>query len=77
MSEKAQAIARLVIALVGLCLVLLIAFDVVEASKLTTAVVSVVAILTEVEAWWRNNNVTDNAQQAQKYKNHLDSMGSE
>jgi hypothetical protein len=75
MTERVQAVSRLVAALLALAFVLLIAFDVIDAEKLTTAVFAVLAIGTEVVAWWRNNNVTKNAQEAQKYKNHLDSMG--
>jgi hypothetical protein len=76
-NQRVQALSRLAAGLLALAFVLLIAFDVIDAEKLTTAVFAVLAIGTEVMGWWYNNNMTKNAQESQKYKRHLDSMGSE
>jgi hypothetical protein len=77
MNERIQAFMRLAVALLALAMVLLIAFDMLDAEKLTTAVFAVLAIATECVAWWRNNNVTENAQQAQKYLEHLNCFDAE
>jgi uncharacterized membrane protein YqjE len=77
MNERLKAFSNLAIALAWMALVLLIMFDVVDVNKLTAAIAAATAISTEVYVWWKNNNVTKNAQEAQKYKIHLDSMGSE
>ena len=67
MSEKAKAFARLAVALFALALVFLIAFGVIDADSLTMAVTAVLAIGSEILAWWKNNNVTSEAIEAQKY----------
>ena len=71
MSERTKAFGRLAVALFALALVFLIAFGVIDADALTAAVAAVLAIATEVLAWWKNNNVTKNAQIAQEYLNEL------
>lgn len=71
MSERTKAFARLAVALGALALVFLIAFGVIDADALTMAVTAVLAIGSEVLAWWKNNNVTTNAQAAQVYLNEL------
>lgn len=75
MSERVKAFSRLAVALVMLALVLLIAFGVIDADALTMAVTAVLAIATEIVAWWKNNNVTENAQMAQEYFDSLNKMG--
>ena len=75
MNERVQAFSRLAAALIMLTLVLLIAFGVIDADALTMAVTAVLAIATEIVAWWKNNNVTKNAQIAQEYFDSLNKMG--
>lgn len=77
MTERVQALLRLGAMLLAFALVLLIAFGVLDANAFIAAVAVVLKVAADVVAWWKNNNMTDNAQQSQKYKNHLDSMGSE
>lgn len=67
MSERAKAFARLAVALLALALVFLIALGVIDADALTVAVSAVLAIGTEILAWWKNNNVTKEAIKAQGY----------
>lgn len=64
--EQVKAIATLGVALFALALVFAIAFGAVDADALTGAVAAVLAIGTTVVAWWRNNNVTQAAQDAQQ-----------
>lgn len=64
--EQIKAIATLGVALAALALVFAIAFGAVDADALTGAVAAVLAIGSTVVAWWRNNNVTEAAQDAQK-----------
>lgn len=75
MSERTKAFVRLGLALLWLAVVFLIAFDVIDADKLTTAVAAGLAIGTELIAWWKNNNVTKNAQLAQGYLRELNEYG--
>ncbi len=69
--EQIKAISTLAVALGALALVFAITFGAVDADALTSAVAAVLAIGTTVVAWWRNNNVTEAAQDAQKV---LDSL---
>lgn len=69
--EQIKAIGTLAVALGALALVFAITFGAVDADALTSAVAAVLAIGTTVVAWWRNNNVTEAAQDAQKV---LDSL---
>lgn len=69
--EQIKAVATLAVALFALALVFAIAFGAIDADALTGAVTAVLAIGSTVVAWWRNNNVTEAAQDAQKY---LDSL---
>lgn len=71
--EQIKAISTLAVALGALALVFAITFGAVDADALTSAVAAVLAIGTTVVAWWRNNNVTEAAQDAQRY---LDSLSS-
>lgn len=69
--EQIKAISTLAVALGALALVFAITFGAVDADALTSAVAAVLAIGTTVVAWWRNNNMTEAAQDAQKV---LDSL---
>lgn len=69
--EQIKAIATLTIALFALALVFAITFGVIDADALTGAVAAVLAIGTTLVAWWRNNNVTQAAQDAQKVLNDI------
>lgn len=71
--EQVKAIATLAVSLGALGLVFAITFGAVDADALTGAVAAVLAIGTTVVAWWRNNNMTEAAQDAQRY---LDSLNS-
>lgn len=64
--EQIKAIATLAVALFALALVFAITFGAIDADALTGAVAAVLAIGSTVVAWWRNNNVTEAAQDAQK-----------
>ena len=64
--EQVKAIATLGVALAALTLVFAITFGAVDADALAGAVAAVLAIGSTVVAWWRNNNVTEAAQDAQK-----------
>lgn len=64
--EQVKAIATLGVALFALALVFAITFGAIDADALTGAVAAVLAIGSTVVAWWRNNNVTEAAQEAQK-----------
>lgn len=64
--EQIKAIATLGVALAALALVFAITFGAIDADALTGAVAAVLAIGSTVVAWWRNNNVTEAAQDAQK-----------
>lgn len=64
--EQIKAIATLGVALFALALVFAITFGAIDADALTGAVAAVLAIGSTVVAWWRNNNVTEAAQEAQK-----------
>lgn len=66
MNEKTKAFATLGVSLAALALVFAITFGAIDADALTGAVAAVLAIGTTVVAWWRNNNVTEAAQEAQK-----------
>ena len=66
MNEKTKAFATLAVALSALALVFLIAFGVIDADALAKAVTAVLAIGTTLVAWWRNNNVTEAAQEGQR-----------
>lgn len=69
--EQIKAIGTLAVALGALGLVFAITFGAVDADALTSAVAAVLAIGTTVVAWWRNNNVTEAAQDAQRYLDGL------
>ena len=69
--EQIKAISTLAVALGALALVFAITFGAVDADALTSAVAAVLAIGTTVVAWWRNNNVTESAQDAQRYLDGL------
>lgn len=69
--EQIKAIATLGVALAALALVFAITFGAVDADALTGAVAAVLAIGSTVVAWWRNNNVTEAAQDAQKVLDNL------
>lgn len=71
MCEKKKAFATLGAALLALALVFAIAFGAIDADALTGAVAAVLAIGSTVVAWWRNNNVTAEAQKAQEYLDGL------
>ena len=67
--EKARAIATLVIVCaVNVCNVLGYAVDAEPWVNAATSVLSVIAI---VYAWWKNQNVTPQAQKAQVYLDEL------
>ena len=65
------ALGTLAVALGALGLVFAITFGAIDPDALTGAVAAVLAIGTTVVAWWRNNNMTEAAQDAQKV---LDSL---
>lgn len=69
--EQIKAIATLGVALAALALVFAITFGAIDADALTGAVAAVLAIGSTVVAWWRNNNVTEAAQDAQKVLDNL------
>lgn len=69
--EQIKAIATLGVALFALALVFAIAFGAIDADALTGAVAAVLAIGTTLVAWWRNNNVTEAAQAAQKVLDNI------
>lgn len=69
--EQVKAIATLCVALGALALVFAITFGAVDADALTGAVAAVLAIGSTVVAWWRNNNVTQAAQDAQQVLDQL------
>lgn len=69
--EQVKAIATLGVALAALALVFAIAFGAVDADALTAAVAAVLAIGSTIAAWWRNNNVTQAAQDAQQVLDRL------
>lgn len=69
--EQVKAIATLSVALFALALVFAIAFGAIDADALTGAVAAVLAIGSTVVAWWRNNNVTQAAQDAQQVLDQL------
>ena len=69
--EQIKAIGTLAVALGALGLVFAITFGAIGPDALTGAVAAVLAIGTTVVAWWRNNNMTEAAQDAQKV---LDSL---
>lgn len=71
MREKAKALGLLAAVLLAFAFVLLIAFGVVDADALTEAVAAVLAAAGLVWSWWRNNNVTEEAQEAQRYLDDL------
>lgn len=67
MNERTKAIVTLIVVILCLSLVLCITFGVINADDLTKAVTAVLAIASTIFAWWRNNNVTENAIKAQEY----------
>lgn len=69
--EQIKAIATLGVALAALALVFAITFGAIDADALTGAVAAVLAIGSTVVAWWRNNNVTEAAQDAQKVLDNI------
>lgn len=69
--EQIKAIATLGVALFALALVFAITFGAIDADALTGAVAAVLAIGSTVVAWWRNNNVTEAAQAAQKVLDNI------
>ena len=69
--EQIKAIGTLAVALGALGLVFAITFGAIDPAALTGAVAAVRAIGPTVVAWWRNNNMTEAAQDAQKV---LDSL---
>lgn len=69
--EQIKAIATLGVALAALALVFAITFGAIDADALTGSVAAVLAIGSTVVAWWRNNNVTEAAQDAQKVLNNI------
>lgn len=71
MREKAKALGLLAAALLAFAFMLLIAFGAVDADALTEAVAAVLAAAGLVWSWWRNNNVTEEAQEAQRYLDDL------
>lgn len=71
MNEKTKALGLLGASLLALALVMLIAFGAVDADALTEAVAAVLAAAGLVWSWWRNNNVTEEAQEAQRYLDDL------
>lgn len=71
MKERTKAIATLAVALLALALVFAIAFGAIDADALTSAVAAVLSIGSTIVAWWRNNNVTEAAQNAQRYLDEL------
>lgn len=70
-TEKIKAFATLCVALFALALVFAITFGAIDADALTGAVAAVLAIGTTLVAWWRNNNVTEAAQAAQKVLDNI------
>lgn len=73
--ERIKAIATLAVALGALALVFAIAFGAIDADALTGAVAAVLAIGSTLVAWWRNNNVTEAAQDAQKVLDAIKGKG--
>ena len=75
--ERLKAACTLAAALLALVLVALITAGVIDGNALTEAVAFVLAIGTTVLAWWRNNNVTEAAVDAQQVLNALKGDGGE
>lgn len=75
--ERLKAACTLAAALLALVLVALITAGVIDGNALTEAVAFVLAIGTTVLAWWRNNNVTEAAVDAQQVLDALKGKGAE
>lgn len=75
-NEKTLAIVRLIIGLITIINLLLAArgYQPIELdeSLITTVVSGIIAIGAYLWSWWKNNNVTKKAQEAQAYKNEID-----
>lgn len=76
MSERAKAITRLVVILILALNGLLAGIGVSPISNETAygVVSDLVAILASVWAWWKNNNITTEAQHAQEVLNEFKNM---
>ncbi len=73
--ERAKALCTLAAVLLSVGLVALIACGVVDGGAVTDAVAVVLAIGTSVVAWWRNNNMTEAAADAQEVLDALKGKG--
>ncbi|MGV2927224.1 phage holin [Macrococcus capreoli] len=75
-NEKTLAIVRLIVGLTTIINLLLAArgYEPLELdeSLLTTVISGIVAIGAYLWSWWKNNNMSHNANQAQHFKNVLD-----
>lgn len=85
MKQKTEAIIRLIVALLPLVNMVLISFDMsplpFESDELNAALTSIAEALALLWAWWKNNNITFEAQLAQKtldkLKHDKDKIGGE
>lgn len=75
-NEKTLAIVRLIVGLITIINLLLAArgYQPIELdeSLITTVVSGIIAIGAYLWSWWKNNNISHNAKQAQRFKNVLD-----
>ena len=75
-NEKTLAIVRLVVGLITIINLLLLKSGYspleIDEGLITTVISGIVAIGAYIWSWWKNNNVTKKAQEAQTYKNELD-----
>lgn len=75
-NEKTLAIVRLIVGLITIINLLLAArgYQPIELDEglITTVVSGIIAIGAYLWSWWKNNNISHNAKQAQRFKNVLD-----
>lgn len=75
-NEKTLAIVRLIVGLITIINLLLAArgYQPIELDEglITTVVSGIIAIGAYLWSWWKNNNISHNAKQAQHFKNVLD-----
>lgn len=75
-NEKTLAIVRLIVGLITIINLLLAArgYQPIELDEglITTVVSGIIAIGAYLWSWWKNNNISHNAKQAQHFKSVLD-----
>ena len=75
-NEKTLAVVRLVIGLITIINLLLLKSGYspleIDEGLITTVISGIVAIADYIWSWWKNNNISHNAKQAQHFKNVLD-----